>query len=91
VNNLQRFETDVAEIPLPEFFTYPFYYEPHPLAIIAAEQLQKSLRINPWGQPFGLSGEDKPIGKMFGVTGSNISPGDMITNWDKAQNMSAKR
>ncbi len=31
------------------------------------------------------------IGKMFGVTGSNISPGDMITNWDKAQNMSAKR
>jgi tRNA pseudouridine32 synthase/23S rRNA pseudouridine746 synthase len=67
VNNLQRFETDVAEIPLPEFFTYPFYYEPHPLAIIAAEQLQKSLQINPWGQPFGLSGEDKPIGKMFGV------------------------
>jgi len=31
------------------------------------------------------------IGKMFGLTGSNISPADQITNWDKAQNMAGKR
>jgi tRNA pseudouridine32 synthase/23S rRNA pseudouridine746 synthase len=61
------FKKDVTGIPLPKLFTYPFYYEPHPLAEIAADQLQQILLKNPWGHPFGLNGEQKPIGKMFGV------------------------
>ena len=41
---------------LPERFTYPFCYEPHPLCIAAAEEVKREIeRINP--------GE----GKMFGV------------------------
>lgn len=64
---LHRFTTDVSGIPLPESFTYPFYYEPHPLALRAARQLQEELEKNPWQHPFGLTNEEKPIGKMFGV------------------------
>jgi len=67
VSVLHRFTTDVSGIPLPESFTYPFYYEPHPLALHAARQLQEELGKNPWQHPFGLTNEEKPIGKMFGV------------------------
>ena len=45
-----------TEIPGPERFTYPFCYEPHPLAVLAAEQVKREIqRINP------------SEGKMFGV------------------------
>jgi len=67
VSALHRFTIDVSGIPLPESFTFPFYYEPHPLALHAAEQLQEELGKNPWQHPFGLTNEEKPIGKMFGV------------------------
>ncbi|MFM8241871.1 MAG: pseudouridine synthase [Crocinitomicaceae bacterium] len=67
MSTLHRFTIDVSGIPLPESFTFPFYYEPHPLALHAAEQLQKELGKNPWKHPFGLTNEEKPIGKMFGV------------------------
>jgi len=67
VSALHRFAIDVSGIPLPESFTYPFYYEPHPLALHAARQLQGELEKNPWQHPFGLTNEEKPIGKMFGV------------------------
>lgn len=67
MSTLHRFVIDVSGIPLPESFTFPFYYEPHPLALHAAEQLQKELEKNPWQHPFGLTNEEKPIGKMFGV------------------------
>lgn len=58
------------EFSLPERFTFPFYYEPHPLAKFAADELaaylenQKDLNHN-----FGLTPErdDMVIGKMFGV------------------------
>ncbi|MDG1331896.1 MAG: RluA family pseudouridine synthase [Crocinitomicaceae bacterium] len=64
------FESNVEDLSLPEKFTFPFYYEPHPIAIRAAEQLQSHLRNNAeWKHNFGLNTEDKshPIGKMFGV------------------------
>ncbi len=67
MSTLHRFTIDVSGIPLPESFTFPFYYEPHPLALHAAEQLQEELEKNPWQHPFGLTNEEKPIGKMFGV------------------------
>jgi tRNA pseudouridine32 synthase / 23S rRNA pseudouridine746 synthase len=58
--------------PLPERFTYPFAYEPHPLCRIAVEQLQAYLREQKdFKHNFGLAenSEQKglPIGKMFGV------------------------
>ena len=45
-----------ADIPLPERFTYPFCYEPHPLCLLAAEEVKQEIaRIHP------------QEGKMFGV------------------------
>ena len=46
----------IADIPLPERFTYPFCYEPHPLCQMAAEEVKREIeRIQP------------TEGKMFGV------------------------
>ena len=45
-----------SDIPEPERFTYPFCYEPHPLCILAAEEVKREIeRIQP------------TEGKMFGV------------------------
>ncbi|WP_297892325.1 pseudouridine synthase [Shewanella sp.] len=54
---------------LPQRFTFPFYYEPHPLCVIAAEELQQHLETQQdWHHNFGLRGElTGAIGKMFGV------------------------
>jgi len=64
-----RFTESVEKYDLPKRFTFPFYYRPHPLCILAAEQLQRHLEIqDQWQHNFGLF--DDPtniIGKMFGV------------------------
>jgi len=54
---------------LPEQFTFPFDYTPHPLCIIASEKLQEYLRSKEWEHNFGLveGKEGQIIGKMFGV------------------------
>jgi tRNA pseudouridine32 synthase / 23S rRNA pseudouridine746 synthase len=54
---------------LPQRFTFPFYYEPHPLCVLAANELQRHLETqNDWQHNFGLTGElTGAIGKMFGV------------------------
>ncbi|MEM6186128.1 RluA family pseudouridine synthase [Shewanella vaxholmensis] len=54
---------------LPQRFTFPFYYEPHPLCVIAANELQHHLETqHDWQHNFGLTGElTGAIGKMFGV------------------------
>lgn len=45
-----------SDMPKPERFTFPFCYEPHPLCILAAEEVKQEIeRINP------------TEGKMFGV------------------------
>ncbi len=61
-----------AEIVRPELFTCPFYYDPHPLSMLAAADLQAYLRTQTeWVHNFGLGseqeGEGLVIGKMFGV------------------------
>jgi tRNA pseudouridine32 synthase/23S rRNA pseudouridine746 synthase len=63
------FKTDVTQIDLPEKFTFPFYYEPHPISKIAAEELQEYLKTQTdWKHNFGFdANEIDPIGKMFGV------------------------
>ncbi|MEN9400247.1 MAG: hypothetical protein RL632_1350 [Bacteroidota bacterium] len=64
------FKGDIRNIELPTKLPYPFYYEPHPLALGAAEEL-KSYLINQreWTHNFGFEGQDpaSAIGKMFGV------------------------
>jgi tRNA pseudouridine32 synthase/23S rRNA pseudouridine746 synthase len=60
----------IAEIALPERFTFPFYYEPHPLTKMAALDLQHYLETQTHlDHNFGLSAdaEGLAIGKMFGV------------------------
>ena len=63
-----RFKSVVKDIPLPEKFTFPFSYDPHPLAIIAAEELQNYISNQPaLLHDFGISDENNGLGKMFGV------------------------
>ena len=55
---------------LPEEFTYPFYYEPHPLCIEASEEIQEYLITqSDFEHNFGLDNSKAglQIGKMFGV------------------------
>lgn len=65
-----RFQTDIRSISLPENFTFPFYYSPHPLGIIASKELQEYLKTQTdFVHNFGFDENDPtlPIGKMFGV------------------------
>jgi len=65
-----HFQSSISGYTLPEKFTFPFYYEPHPLSILAAKELQHHIETQTdWEYDFGLE-EEKPdlmIGKMFGV------------------------
>jgi tRNA pseudouridine32 synthase/23S rRNA pseudouridine746 synthase len=53
----------------PEYINYPFYYEPHTIAKIAAEMVQNDLNHTDFQHNFGFNAtsESHPIGKMFGV------------------------
>lgn len=42
-NIIQSFDEETSHLTLPSKFTYPFYYQAHPLALAASEQLQKYL------------------------------------------------
>ncbi|GEK13527.1 RluA family pseudouridine synthase [Aliivibrio fischeri] len=63
------FTQSIDGYTLPEKFTFPFCYEPHPLCELAAEELQRHLETQQeWHHNFGLSGDkSNAIGKMFGV------------------------
>lgn len=64
------FQSPTEAYVLPSRFTFPFYYEPHPLALLAAEELQVHLQTQTdWVHNFGLDTEQTGlvIGKMFGV------------------------
>jgi tRNA pseudouridine32 synthase/23S rRNA pseudouridine746 synthase len=58
------FSQEIENIALPEKFTFPFYYQPDPLAIMAAEALQRQLEIQPYLES-AFNQDD--TGKMFGV------------------------
>lgn len=58
---LHHFNTSIAGIPLPEKFTYPFCYTPHPLCVLAAKEVKDYLaQQTQWK-------EELAQGKMFGV------------------------
>ena len=43
-NRFTTFKLSISEYELPKKFTFPFYYEPHPLAVLAANELQEYLK-----------------------------------------------
>ncbi|WP_107038152.1 RluA family pseudouridine synthase [Brumimicrobium mesophilum] len=68
-NRFVSFKTKLPAISMPEKFNYPFYYTPHPYAIIAAEELQTYISRQDWNHNFGIESNVAgiEIGKMFGV------------------------
>ena len=68
---LHHFTTSVTDIPLPERFTYPFCYTPHPLCVLAAGEVQQYLsRQDEWQA-------ELKQGKMFGVLVVQTSTGEL--------------
>ena len=80
----QPFKTNISGISLPEKFTFPFYYEPHELSIIAATELQSYLETQTdFEHNFGLreNQEGLVIGKMFGVLVCENQKGELGYLW----------
>ncbi len=76
----QKFQRNVSGWDIPERFTYPFYYEPHALALVAAAELQSFLESqSDWNHNFGLNPrqEGLVIGKMFGVLVVQMQGGEL--------------
>ncbi len=73
------FQADISEYTLPERFTFPFCYEPHPLSQLATKELQQHIsRQQAWSHPFGLTENDAGShGKMFGVLVVQNSRGEL--------------
>ena len=70
LKHFQIFTTNISEFKLPNKFTFPFYYEPHPLCILATSEVQQYLKTQTdFDHNFGLNGYNNGpiIGKMFGV------------------------
>lgn len=83
-NLFQKFKTDISGIELPEKFTFPFYYEPHTLSKIAAQELQDYLQSQTdFEHNFGLQENQKGliIGKMFGVLVCQNRKGELGYLW----------
>ena len=58
---MHLFKNNIQDIPLPEQFTYPFHYTPHPLCVMAATEVQSYLQSrSEWH-------DELQQGKMFGV------------------------
>ncbi len=80
----QPFKTNISGITLPKKFTFPFYYEPHELSIIAANELQSYLETQTdFEHNFGLKDnqEGLVIGKMFGVLVCQNQEGELGYLW----------
>jgi len=58
---MHLFRDDIQHLPLPEQFTYPFHYTPHPLCVMATTEVQTYLQSRTdWHS-------ELQHGKMFGV------------------------
>lgn len=83
-SKFQHFKSNISGISLPEKFTFPFYYEPHPLSEIAAKELQEYLEYQTdFEHNFGLqeNQEGLVIGKMFGVLVCEDENGNLGYLW----------
>ncbi len=71
MDKLHSFAGAAARIPLPDKFTYPFHYTPHPLCVMAAGEVQRYLMsVDVWQ-------EELRKGKMFGVLVVRTSRGEI--------------
>ncbi|AIS57380.1 pseudouridine synthase [Vibrio coralliilyticus] len=67
-NLFTPFNTPIDGYSLPDKFTFPFFYQPHPLCELAAQELQQHLvEQTDWQHNFGIDGNQSGTGKMFGV------------------------
>ncbi|EEX32191.1 MULTISPECIES: RluA family pseudouridine synthase [Vibrio] len=67
-NLFTPFNTPIDGYSLPDKFTFPFFYQPHPLCELAAQELQQHLvEQTDWQHDFGIDGNQSGTGKMFGV------------------------
>ena len=72
-NKIHRLPATAEQIPLPEKFTYPFHYTPHPLCVLAAQEVQAYLGSRQdWQTEIGQ-------GKMFGVLVVHDASGQSYT------------
>ena len=71
------FKKPVSHLALPEKFTYPFHYTPHPLCVLAAEEVKEYIASRKEWQ------EELASGKMFGVLIVQTDNG--ITNNEETQ------
>lgn len=74
------FNESIDSIKMPKRFTFPFYYDPHPLCILAVNQLQDYLKTQKdWAYDFGIKNPDseEAMGKMFGVLIVKNEAGEM--------------
>ena len=68
-NCFKKFKQIQKNDSLPDKLDYPFYYTPHELAQLAANQLQDELSKTSFNHDFGIEKKERngAIGKMFGV------------------------
>lgn len=68
---MHPFKANIDHLPIPEQFTFPFYYTPHPLCILATKEVQTYLQSRTdWH-------EELQKGKMFGVLVVRNPQGEM--------------
>ena len=74
------FKESLANYSIPESFTFPFYYEPHPLSLLAVKKLQQYIdaKVEDGQSPESkiLGGKNR-TGKMFGVLVVENEDGDV--------------
>ncbi len=75
-NCFTLFKQAIADCDLPQRFTFPFCYEPHPLCLLAAHELQQKLQQE-LSNPQKLPLEFAQAGKMFGVLLVETEQGDV--------------
>ncbi len=78
---LRTLPLEANDIPSPEQFTFPFCYEPHPLCVMAAEQIKEEIRdrftsLQTSGKMFGVLVVQTPYGRMFLSAFSGILEGN---------------
>lgn len=80
IKHFTTFNATISNIELPKKITFPFYYEPHPIALQAAKELQDYIvNQSDFEHNFGIESEKEGlvIGKMFGVLVVQKENGDI--------------
>ena len=79
IKYLNGFKEDISKIEIPTKFTYPFYYSPADLTLIAVQQTQDFLKKQIFKHNFGLdkTNSNPIIGKMFGILVTRTAKGKL--------------